>query len=307
MSQMSSIITASRLSRRYGSRVGVEGLEFTVPEGSLFGFLGPNGAGKTTAIRILLGFLRPTEGTSRIFGRDCWRSSHIIKRDVGYLPGDVRLYPWMTVQSAIDIFGMVRGLDLKRSALELAERFQLEYSIVVRKMSRGMRQKLGLILALAHDPKLLVLDEPTTGLDPLMREELITYLRERAAQGRTVFFSSHTLREVEQLCDRVAILRDGRLVANSTLEALRRDARREATIQFADTESGRAVRPPEFLDIRQRNGPIWRCEFDGDARQLIQWAAAQPAVGDLTCGPPDLETVFRRYYQIETKDRGGEN
>src|SRR5262249_26093722 len=176
------------LTRRYGRRRGVERVSLTVPEGVLFGFLGPNGAGKTTTIRVLLGFLRPSSGAARIFGRDCWRESKAIKRDVGYLPGDLRLPPWMTGASALSIFGAVRGQVLTRAGRELAERFDLDLSVKVREMSRGMRQKLGLILALAHEPRLLVLDEPTSALDPLMQQTLHELLRQLAATGHTIFF-----------------------------------------------------------------------------------------------------------------------
>ena len=137
-------------------------MDLDVAEGEIFGFLGPNGAGKTTTIRLLLGFLRPSAGRAGIFGLDCWRQSPHIKRDVGYLPGDLRLYPWMTVGSAVKVFGQIRGLEMSAAGAELAERFRLETNLHVRKMSRGMRQKLGLILALAHRPRLLILDEPTS-------------------------------------------------------------------------------------------------------------------------------------------------
>ena len=193
-------IETDDLTRRYGARRGIERVSLTVPDGSRFGFLGPNGAGKTTTIRVLLGFLKPTAGQARVFGRDVWRESALIKSDVGYLPGDLRLYPWLSGELALRIFGGVRGRDLMRAGRELAERFALDLRVKVRNMSRGMRQKLGLILALAPRPKLLILDEPTASLDPLMQETLRAHLRELAARGHTVFFSSHTLSEVEQLC-----------------------------------------------------------------------------------------------------------
>ena len=216
-----SLIQLENLTRGYGRRRGVELVSLSVAEGVLFGFLGPNGAGKTTTIRVLVGFLRPGGGSARIFGLDCWRDSKAIKRDLGYLPGDLRLSEWMNGTTALSIFGAVRGQDLTRSGRELAGTFDLDLRVKVRDMSRGMRQKLGLILALAHAPRLLVLDEPTSALDPLMQEVLHDHLRHLAASGHTVFFSSHSLGEVEQLCDRVAIVRDGALVADESLAALR--------------------------------------------------------------------------------------
>ena len=178
----------------------------------------------------------------------------------------------------------------------MAERFQLELNLRVRKMSRGMRQKVGLLLAMSHRPRLLVLDEPTSGLDPLMQDELGRVLREFAKQGHTVFFSSHTLSEVEQLCDRVAIVREGRIVADETLSELRRRAARSVTLFFSDQASADATAPPNFLQRFTREGNRWRCELHGPAQPLVQWAAQQSIV-DLDVGRPDLETLFRSYYQ----------
>src|SRR5262245_27893109 len=218
------VISTHNLTRWYGRRRGIEGLNLEVAEGSLFGFLGPNGAGKTTTIRVMLGFLRPSSGGASVLNRDCWRDSRRIKVDVGYVPGDLRLHPWLTGTSALRIFSAIRGRDLVRGGMDLAQRFELDMTVKVRNMSRGMRQKLGLILAMAHQPRVLVMDEPTASLDPLMQVRLHEHLREQSRQGHTVFFSSHSLSEVEQLCDRVAIVRDGRLVADSTLDELRRQA-----------------------------------------------------------------------------------
>jgi ABC-2 type transport system ATP-binding protein len=223
----SEVILVEGLTKHYGPRVGVKGLSLRVPKGCVFGFIGPNGAGKTTTIRLLLGFLRPGAGRAQIFGRDCWRESHLIKREVGYVPGDLRLHPWMTGVDALVVTGRARGLDLAPSGRELASYFELDLTVRVRSMSRGMRQKLGLILALVHEPSLLVLDEPTSSLDPLAQDRLYRRLRALAERGHTVFFSSHVLSEVQDLCDRVAIVRSGVLVADETLETLRSRAKRE--------------------------------------------------------------------------------
>jgi ABC-2 type transport system ATP-binding protein len=291
-----SIITSRNLSKRYGRRTGIEQVDLDVPEGAIFGFLGPNGAGKTTAIRVLLGFLRPTGGAAQIFGLDCWKDSHRIKREVGYLPGDLRLYAWMTAQSAIDVVGRIRGRDLRAAGRDLADRFRLEMNVKVRRMSRGMRQKLGLVLALASSPRLLVLDEPTSGLDPLMRGVLASILRERADAGHTIFFSSHTLEEVEELCDRVAIVRWGRIVADERMDDLRARARREVTVTFADAAAAAAATPPPFLEITRRRETVWRAEFGGAAAPLVAWASGA-SVADITIAPPDLRTIFEGYYR----------
>jgi ABC-2 type transport system ATP-binding protein len=290
------IVTTRQLTRRYGQRVGVEGVDLEIGDGEIFGFLGPNGAGKTTTIRLLLGFMAPTAGGASIFGMDCWRDSYRIKRDVGYLPGDLRLYPWMTGARALRMVGRIRGVDLAEPGRRIAERLRLEMTVPVRKMSRGMRQKLGLVLALAPAPRLLVLDEPTSGLDPLMQDELAELIRERAARGTTVFFSSHTLKEVEDLCDRVAIVRRGRLVADETLETLRRSARREFVVVFRDEAAAATTSPPPFMEITRRTGRRWHGLLDGAAGELIPWLGAH-AVDDVTISPPDLDSLFRAYYE----------
>ena len=290
------LIQVDSLRRSYGSRVGVESIDLELEAGTIFGFLGPNGAGKTTTIRLLLGFLHPTGGEARVFGLDSWRDSHRIKRDVGYLPSDLRLYGWMTAESALRVAGRIRGMDLLRAGHEVAERFELEPDVRVRAMSRGMRQKLGIVLALAHRPRLLILDEPTSGLDPLMQDELARALREQAEAGRGVFLSSHTLSEVETICDRVAIVRRGRIVADESLEQLRHRARRTVELSFASAEACARVEPPAVLALRKRDGRRWTGELVGPAGALREWLAAQP-IEDFSVSPPDLEALFRGFYR----------
>lgn len=293
-----SVIVTEQLTKRYGRRMGIEGLNLSVPEGMLFGFLGPNGSGKTTTIRVLVGLLRPSEGGARVFGLDCWRASHRVKTDVGYLPGDLRLYPWLTCRVALQIFGRVRGRDLTKTGGELAAEFGLEPDLNVRRMSRGMRQKLGLILALAHRPRLLILDEPTASLDPLMQDKLYQHLRDLASAGHTVFFSSHTLSEVEQLCDRAAILREGKLVADETLEALRARARRVVTMRWLETAKLDEITVPAFLDVYERRDRQWYASLAGPVMELVRWSAGQP-IEDLSIGQPDLTRLFQQYYELE--------
>jgi ABC-2 type transport system ATP-binding protein len=290
------VIETQSLTRRYGKRRGIESITLSVPEGSLFGFLGPNGAGKTTAIRVLLGFLRPTTGSARIFGLDCWRESGPAKAEIGYLPGDLRLYPWMNGSEALRMFGSIRRRDMLVGGRQLAEQFDLDLSVTVRSMSRGMRQKLGLILVLAHRPRLLVLDEPTSSLDPLMQTQLHQHLRSLAAAGHTVFFSSHTLSEVEQLCDRVAIIREGVMVANATLDELRVQAGHVVSIQWKDELAALRTEPPACLDVQQRERLTWTGILQGPMHDLVAWLSTQP-IDDLVITRPDLEMLFRRYYE----------
>lgn len=289
------VITIQQLTKYYGSRVGVAELSVDVGDGTVLGFLGPNGSGKTTTIRVLLGLLKPTAGSARILGLDCWRDSHRLKTDVGYLAGDLRLYSWLTCRVALDIFGRVRGLDLLPAGMELAEEFGLPPDLRVRNMSHGMRQKLGLILALVHKPKVLVLDEPTTALDPLMQEKLFRHLRVLTSVGHTVFLSSHTLGEVERLCDRVVILRQGRLVADETLESLRSRARRQVTVAWQPSVDPAAVDPPPFLAIEQVSDRRWRAALTGPVMEFVKWSATQP-IADVSIGQPDLGAMFRDYY-----------
>ncbi len=288
------IITES-LSKTYGGRGGVRELALTIRAGEIYGFLGPNGAGKTTTIRLLLGLLRPTSGAARVLGRDAWRESPAIKAETGYIPGDLRLYAWMTARSGLKLVSSVRRRDLTRPGMELAERFKLAPDLAVHRMSRGMRQKLGLVLALAHSPRLLVLDEPTTALDPPMQQTLYDVLHERARDGATVFFSSHTLGEVEALCERVGVVRDGLLVYEQTLQEMRLGARRTVDLAWTSVAAAESTPVPPFLTLDRREATRWRCTLSGSVVDLVRWSASQPLV-DISISPPDLDRLFRTFY-----------
>ncbi len=290
-----SVIVTDRLTKRYGRRVGIEDLNLEVPQGAVFGFLGPNGSGKTTTIRLLLGFLRSDAGVGRVFGLDCWSESRRLKADVGYLPGDVRLYHWLTCATALRILGEARRCDLRPEGRGLAEDFGLDMDLPVRQMSRGTRQKLGLVMALAPRPRLLVLDEPSSGLDPLIQNKLFHRLRSLASHGHTVFFSSHTLSEVEELCDRVAILRAGKLAEHATLDSLRERAGRTVTILWNDVADSTRVQSPDCLTNCARCHRQWNATLAGSTVELMRWCVSNP-VTDVTIGPPDLASLFRRYY-----------
>jgi ABC-2 type transport system ATP-binding protein len=289
-------ISIKGLTLRYGQRRGVEDIDLNVKAGEILGFLGPNGSGKSTTIRILMGLLRANSGSARIQGLECWSQSAEIKKIVGYLPGDVRLYPWFTANRALQIVSEIRGSQaVKLEGYRLLERFQLEANVPVRKMSRGMRQKLGIVLALAHKPSMLILDEPTSGLDPLMCDVLYRYLKEVAAEGATVFFSSHTLSEVEMLCERVAIIRSGRIIADEMLEVLRSHSRRAVTLRFPHQSEFKALSVPPFLNIFDRGDFVWRGELLGTPQQLLKWAV-EIDLQDLEVASPSLESLFHSYY-----------
>jgi ABC-2 type transport system ATP-binding protein len=313
----SAVIEVANLTRTYGSRRGIQDVNLSIPEGSLYGFLGPNGAGKTTTIRVLLGFLRATSGRASVFGLDAWRRSAEIKAEVGAIPGDLRLWPWLTGVSALKLFGRVRGRDLMAKGRALADELELDLKVRVRAMSRGMRQKLGLILALAHEPRLLILDEPTTGLDPLMQDRLREILRRMAKKGHTVFFSSHTLGEVESLCDRVAIVRQGRLVADDALDALQHAAGHEVTIVWKAPQDGASegqarhaatgnsvpAEVPDFLVLTERTPTRWVGSLRAPVSTLVEYLADKP-LDDLTIARPDLESLFRRFYESDSRVEG---
>ena len=228
------VIDTSGLTKDYGSGRGLFALDLEVRQGEVFGFLGPNGAGKSTTMRLLLDLIRPTSGTARVLGLDTVKESLEIRRRVGFLPGDLALYPKLTGRAMLDYLAQLRGgVDLRvRDAL--VERFGADIDRPVRQLSTGNRQKLGLVQAFMHQPELLILDEPIAGLDPLVQQSFHALLGEVSAQGRTVFLSSHTLSEVERVTQRLAILRQGRLVVVDSLENLRKVAVQRLEIEFAE-------------------------------------------------------------------------
>ncbi|MEK6675773.1 MAG: ABC transporter ATP-binding protein [Planctomycetota bacterium] len=289
-------IELTGLVKSYGRRIGVADLTFSVPAGSIFGFLGPNGSGKTTTIRVLLGLLRPDHGTAKVLGHDSWRESCILKRDVGYIPGDLRLDSWYTAERALNLYGLIRGQNVLPEGRRLVERFSLDPTTKVRSMSRGMRQKLGIILALAHRPQVLILDEPTSSLDPLMQAHFHDELRQLASEGHTIFLSSHTLHEVENLCDRIAILREGRLVAQDTIAGLRSAAPRRVTVRWSHSVSGNDIAAPPCIRLVNATARQWQALVTDGTVELVRWCSTQP-IADLSIEQADLTGLFEAYYR----------
>jgi ABC-2 type transport system ATP-binding protein len=287
-------IATHDLCKRFGPRDVLRQVNLHVPPGSRFGFLGPNGAGKTTTIRILLGLLRASAGSAQILGQDVWQSGARVRAQVGYLPGDVRLYDGLTGRATLAFLDAARGGNSGDEIKRLTRRFDLDLDKRVRDYSRGMKQKLGLIQALMHRPRLLILDEPTIALDPLIRELLYEELRNITADARTVLFSSHTLSEVEQLCDEVAILRDGRLIEQERIEILRRRAVRHVELVF-DVAGRPAELPPDGLTVVQQRDERLSGTWKGPVEPLVCWIA-RGRVRDVTIAPPDLEDLFLAYY-----------
>ncbi len=289
---MDAVVTKG-LRKSYGSLEVLHGIDLRVPAGSLYGFLGPNGAGKTTAIRVLLGLLRASGGSAEILGRDVWRQGAVVRTQVGYLPGDLHLYDYLTGRATLAFFDAARGAKSDAEIKRLAGVLDLDLDRRVRHYSRGMKQKLGLIQAMAHRPALLILDEPTISLDPLMREALLAELRRAAGEGRTVLFSSHTLSEVEQLCDRVGILREGCLIEQAQISTLRERAVRRVEVTF---DARKAMPPPPpGLQLSHRDDARLTGCWIGPMQPLFAWLA-DGNVHDATVSPPDLEDLFLAYY-----------
>jgi ABC-2 type transport system ATP-binding protein len=289
-------IETERLTKRYGSKRGIDDLTMAVEQGEVFGFLGPNGAGKTTTIRTLLDLLHPTSGSARVLGLDSRRDSVAIRARLGNLPGDFGFGKNSSGREALGVLGALRGVSSHARADELARRFRADLDTPLGELSRGNRQKIGLILALFHEPELLILDEPTGGLDPLMQEEFLALVNEEQERGATVFLSSHALDEVERVCDRVGIIREGRLVTIERVAALAGRTSRKVTVTF-----DAAIDPAELLRCPGVSEP----EVDG-ARVTFMLAGeldpvikalATHTVVDLDVRRPTLEEVFLTYYR----------
>ncbi len=295
---MAITIEARELSRRFGRVEAVKELSFTVQEGEIFGFLGPNGAGKTTTTRVLMGLIRPTAGEVRVFGRDSWRDSPAIRAGIGFVPGELHLYDRMTGSQLLGFLARYRGRGALRRGRDLAARLDLDLHRRVRDLSKGNRQKLIVVQALMHDPPLLVLDEPTSGLDPLMQATFLELLAGERDRGKTVFFSSHLLHEVEQIADRVAVIRDGRLAAVEEISQLKekRERRMEVSLREPAPDGCFARLSGVRLLAAHDGGRRLELAVQGDVAPLLQCLASLP-VADLVYPHADLESVFMHYFE----------
>jgi ABC-2 type transport system ATP-binding protein len=289
-------IEAAALTRMYGRAVGVEGIDLRVGRGECFGFLGPNGAGKTTFIRLALGLIRPTSGRVAVMGHDVARDRMGALAEVGYLPGELGLYPSLAGGRVLDALGRLhpRPPVLRDELLRVLELPDSDLRKRIREYSRGMKQKLGLVAALQHDPPLVILDEPTGGLDPVVQGRLLEWLAGRARAGRTVFFSSHVLSEVEELCDHVAMVRDGRLVLAGRVDELRRGRSRRVEVRFTEPVDPSRYAVDGVRDV-EVDGLRHRFSVAGEPRALLAALAALP-VDDVAISPPSLEESFRHLY-----------
>ncbi|MFF8695386.1 ATP-binding cassette domain-containing protein [Streptomyces sp. NPDC015144] len=291
---MTRAITVAGLHKSFGRTHALDGLDLTVETGEVHGFLGPNGSGKSTTIRVLLGLLRADSGAAQLLGRDPWRDAVELHRSVAYVPGDVTLWRNLSGGEVIDLYGRLRGgLDATRRA-ELIDRFELDPTKKGRTYSKGNRQKVALVAAFASDVELLILDEPTSGLDPLMEEVFQECVAEERARGRTVLLSSHILSEVETLCDRVSIIRQGRTVETGSLADLRHLTRTSIAAELAGAPDGLAGLPGVHdLDVQGHRVTL---QVDTDKLDAVLRALTASGVRTLASTPPTLEQLFLRHY-----------
>ena len=288
------------LVKRFGDVTALDGIDLEVPRAEVYGFLGPNGAGKSTAIRVLLDLIRPTAGGAEALGLDAQSDTVQLRRRVGFLPGDFRPDTGLTAQELFDLVARMRGDGSARERIALIERFQLDPTRRIGDLSRGNRQKVGLVLVFMGRPELLILDEPTASLDPIVQEEVHTLLRETVADGRSVFFSSHVLSEVEEVCTRVAMLRAGQIVAEFSLAERRRLAPARLTVEFAAEPPAGAFDGLPEVRVLSAVGP--RVEFEArDGIDALVKRVADFTVARLIPHEVTLEELFRSYYEAETE------
>lgn len=292
---MDAVIRTENLTKRYGANRGIEDVNLAVEQGEVFGFLGPNGAGKTTTIRTLMNFLHPSSGGAWVFGLDTRRESVAIHERLGNLPTEFSFEEKMTGRQLIRLFARLRGIRDLAYVDELAERLKADLDRSMRRLSRGNKQKIGLIQAMFHRPPLLILDEPTGGLDPLIQEEFLQIIGEVKGEGRTVFFSSHNLPEVERICDQVGIIREGRLITVESIASLLGKRFRLISLTFCEpVDPAPFARIPGVSEVRvEGNSIMLRAK---DSMDPIVKLAAQHTLVDLNVERPSLEDVFLTYY-----------
>jgi ABC-2 type transport system ATP-binding protein len=288
-------IRTEKLTKRYGRHRGIEGLDLSVRGGEIFGFIGPNGAGKTTTIRTLLNLIFPTSGKAEIFGMDVVSRGKEIKRLLGYVPAEVKYYPGMSVKELLRYSASFYGISDMARAWALAERLDLDVTRRIDELSSGNAKKVALVQSLLHSPRLLILDEPTNGLDPLVQNTLLEMLLEENARGVTVFFSSHVLGEVQRLCRRVAIVKDGRIIADEDISTLRQKRLRKVAFTTAGSVGLSSFPSGKALEMK-REGEAVHFLYAGDSKSLVRELGALD-IHQLRIEEPTLEEVFMHYYR----------
>ena len=289
-----SIIEVNKLTKYYGKARGIENVSFRVEEGEIFGFIGPNGAGKSTTIRLFLSLIYPTSGEAKIFGKDCIQFGPEIRQEIGYLPSEVFYYERMKVIDLLKYSASFYRKDCTKRIHELAEIMELDLKRRIDDLSYGNKKKVGIVQGLLHQPKLLMLDEPTSGLDPLMQQKFFHLIQEENRRGATVFFSSHILGEVQKLCSRVAIIKEGSIVKIEDIKTMQRDNYKKIRVA-AEALDEKRFAIPGVTNLERENGAV-RFFYKGDINMMTRLISEQP-VSDVTIEEPSLEEIFMHYYE----------
>ncbi|MBP2070914.1 ABC transporter ATP-binding protein [Thermoanaerobacterium butyriciformans] len=288
------VIEVNNLTKYYGKSRGIIDVSFDVEEGEIFGFIGPNGAGKSTTIRILLSLIYPTSGSAKIFGKDCINYGPEIKKDIGYLPSEVFYYDNMKVIDLLKYSASFYKKDCSKRIKELSEMMDLDLNKRIDDLSYGNRKKVGILQGLLHEPKLLILDEPTSGLDPLMQQRFFNLLREENKKGVTILFSSHILSEVQKLCNRVAIIKEGRIISLEKISTLRENSYKKVTIEVNSPVKGEYFSIDGVSNLEMKDNTI-SFLFKGDTNLIVK-KIAEISISDVTIEEPSLEEIFMHYY-----------
>lgn len=292
-------IEIRNLTKSYGKSRGIINLNMDIHEGEVFGFIGPNGAGKSTTIRTLLNFIQPDSGSAKIFGMDCMRETAKIKADIGYLPSEVNYYDDMKVKELLIYSAKFYKKDCSKRINELADIFELDLNKKIDSLSFGNKKKVGIVQALLHEPKLLILDEPTSGLDPLMQNNFFEVLRQENKKGVTIFFSSHILSEVERLCNRVAIIKEGRILKIEEIEKLKKNKFRKIKVEFKKAEDAESINLDEIKNMKVSNRNV-EFLYSGEISKALKFIS-EKEVENVWIEEPSLEEVFMHYYEKEGK------
>lgn len=288
------IIEINELQKYYGKSRGIENVSFSVEEGEIFGFIGPNGAGKSTTIRLLLGLIHPTGGSATIFGKDCIKYGPEIRKDVGYLPSDVFYYDNMRAKDLLEYSASFYKGDFSARIQSLADTMELDLNRKIEDLSFGNKKKVGIVQGLLHQPKLIVLDEPTSGLDPLMQQKFFDLIREENKNGATVLFSSHILSEVQEICSRVAIIKNGLIVNVENIKALRRNNYKKVAVKWMDGEAKELKLDGMMNSVMKKNSQ--KFFYSGDVNTLLS-SLEGAKLRDITIEEPTLEEIFLHYYE----------
>jgi ABC-2 type transport system ATP-binding protein len=288
------VIEINQLSKYYGKQRGIEDVTFSVKQGEIFGFIGPNGAGKSTTIRTLLALIYPTSGTATIFGKDCIKEAPVIAQDIGYLPSETFFYENMKVRDLLKYAETLYKKDCSKRIDELTSRLNLDVTRKIRDLSFGNKKKVGIVAGLLHSPKLLILDEPTSGLDPLMQQTFFDILREENQKGVTILFSSHILSEVQKMCNRIAILKDGKVISIENIETMRSNAYKKIILHMPETTEIQTLDMDGVSNFEQ-NGEQINFLFKGDVNMLLD-SLRQHRLLDVLIEEPSLEEIFMHYY-----------